>query len=65
MRQSEALYHQAYYLYQAINNPGDGAQIKTEAKEYLNINFRFKAFPLRKSAAYWALHPDLLYFPAL
>lgn len=39
--ESEALYHQAYYLYKAINNPGDGAQIKAEAKEYLNVDFRF------------------------
>ena len=39
--ESEALYHQAYYLYQAIDNPGDGAQIKEEAKEYLNVDFRF------------------------
>ncbi len=30
--ESEALYHQTYYLYQAIDNPGDGAQIKEEAK---------------------------------
>ena len=39
--ESEALYNQAYYLYQAIANPGDGAQIKAEAKEYLNVDFRF------------------------
>ena len=39
--QSEVLYYQAYYLYKAISNPGDEAQIKAEAKEYLNIDFRF------------------------
>lgn len=38
---SASLYHQSYYLYKAVDNPGDCETIKKEAMEYLNIDFQF------------------------